>query len=389
MPDPGFNLPSRTDIENSFNGRRMLNVIEGDFPHKSILITGCPGSGKTTVSIHRFIYLRNAGRQVVLLTYQHLLRLSIQTYLENQGIPIESVDTLLKWYSRKTNGQWFTEEQNNDLPCAQEIIQELSKVIKQPMDELIIDEGQDVHPKAYDALPHIAKKVTVGADDAQQVHEKGSTLDQIKNGLRNHGDIHGCELQYNYRNSFETYNFARQFVLEDRTANDPTMLALLQKQRSGNEAEIPRIFIYHMDADRKHRLERLIKNNTGRMAILLPKAEQVDAFGRFVRNITSEGRPIESTVYRYGLDKPSKLEPVLITTFISAKGMEFDTVVMPCLPATYELDMRRQCFVGCTRAIRNLYIFCHQKLHPMLQKFDPATYELQDLGIKSKQIGMN
>ena len=42
-----FNLPSRTVIENSFNGDRMLRIIEGNLPGnpgRHILITGCPGN---------------------------------------------------------------------------------------------------------------------------------------------------------------------------------------------------------------------------------------------------------------------------------------------------------------------------------------------------------
>ena len=380
MPVPGFNLPSRTDIENSFNGRRMLNIIEGDFPDKSILITGCPGSGKTTVSIHRFIFLRNAGQHVVLLTYQNLLRLSIETYLENQGIPTDDVDTLCKWYSRKTGGQFFYEEKNYHLPTAQDISHRLCAVIPHLLHELIIDEGQDVHPKGYDALPNFAVKVTVGADDAQQVHAKGSTLAQIQRGLEEHGSIHYCELQYNYRNSYETYNFARQFVHDIPTANDATTLELLRTHRSGNAAEIPRVFIYHDEDQIKNRLARLIENLHGRMAILLPTADQVDAFDNLVRSISVNGRPVDCTTYHSRRSVPSELKPILITTFTSAKGMEFDAVVMPCLHDSTVQKWRRQCFVGGTRAIRNLYVFCFRQLHPMLASFDAETYQPQDLG---------
>ena len=67
-----FNLPSRTVIENSFNGDRMLRIIEGNIPGnpgRHILITGCPGSDKTTVSIHHFIYSSNLGEHVQFMVY--------------------------------------------------------------------------------------------------------------------------------------------------------------------------------------------------------------------------------------------------------------------------------------------------------------------------------
>ena len=71
-----FNLPSRTVIENSFNGDRMLRIIEGNIPGnpgRHILITGCPGSGKTTVSIHHYS-LHNLELRVQFVTFQHMLR---------------------------------------------------------------------------------------------------------------------------------------------------------------------------------------------------------------------------------------------------------------------------------------------------------------------------
>jgi len=379
MPVPEFNLPSRIDIENSFNGRKMLNVIEGQFADKSILITGCPGSGKTTVSIHRFIFLHNSGQQVVLLTFQNLLRLSMETCLKNLNIPTNNVDTLCKWYSRKTGGKYFYEGANYHLPSAADIHKQLLVAMPQQLHEIIIDEGQDVNPKGYDVLPHFGAKMTVGADDAQQVHAMGSTLAQIQQGLENHGSIHFCELQYNYRNSYETYNFARQFVPDIPTANNKTTLALLETHRSGNASETPRVFIYHSEEQLKDRIARIIENTEGRLAVLLPTSADVDALNNMVRSITINGNPITCTKYYNRTEIPTHLEKILVTTFASAKGMEFETVIMPRLHNSTEQKMRKQCFVGSTRAKRNLYVFCHKTIHVMLSTFDKKSYNLQDL----------
>ena len=76
-----FHLPNRETIINSPNGDVMISAIDDDFPEKSIFLCGCPGSGKTTISVHRLRRLLNQGKNALLLTFQNLLRISIQNLL--------------------------------------------------------------------------------------------------------------------------------------------------------------------------------------------------------------------------------------------------------------------------------------------------------------------
>jgi len=89
-----FRLPSQDDIRNSTNGEIMLSIINNDYDEKFSLVTGCPGSGKTTVSIFRLIRLANNRKATILLIYQRMLKVAIENILEKQGISRNNVNTI-------------------------------------------------------------------------------------------------------------------------------------------------------------------------------------------------------------------------------------------------------------------------------------------------------
>ncbi|MEI6065686.1 MAG: hypothetical protein WCQ26_13925, partial [Pseudanabaena sp. ELA748] len=383
-----FNLPSRTVIENSFNGNRMLRIIEGNIPGnpgRHILITGCPGSGKTTVSIHHFIHCNNLGVRVQFVTFQRMLRYALTHMLGTQGIQNPQVATLCKWYYDTTR-EFLYCNGNDDLPTADEVRQRLAARLPARFDKFLVDEGQDVHPKVYHALPHLADHVMVGADDAQQMYERGARSGQIRQILEANGGVWHCELQYNYRNTFETYDFARQFVADMPAANEQATVDLLRQHRSAGPDARPRVFVYTQDAQMVDRLTRIFRELHGsNIAVLAQRLTEVAAIVALMNTIRIDGQPLQFSVYHSNLRVPDPLQQILVTTFKSAKGMEFDAVILPFLPASTNLDTRRQCFVACTRAVGSLHVFCHSSLHPLLANFRPDTYQLRSLNQPAPQ----
>ena len=57
----------------------------------------------------------------------------------------------------------------------------------------------------------------------------------------------------------------------------------------------------------------------------------------------------------------NNLKNILVTTFKSAKGMEFDTVIIPEFQLLTN-EFKTQYFVGCTRAKSNLFVFSKSSL---------------------------
>ncbi len=414
MPRLRFRLPDRETIRRSPNGLQMLETIENDFPEKNILITGCPGSGKTTVSIHRFIHqvLRPNPRRIQLLTFGRLLNEAIADTLRHEGVDHPSINTLCRWYSRLTGGEWFYADGNTNLPTAAAILARLQPILAaSPLDELIIDEGQDVHIKGFQSLPHLATKFTVGGDGAQPVYDRGvQDVDQIERSLINDigGGIRYCPLEYIYRTSCVAYDFHRRFAPDVPSANEPAILDILRGFNPGEEDDKPRIYTYNDDAHFRQRvaqiLDQAILGEDSLVAILVPNKADVDHMAGVVRSIQHNGAPRRCSIYYYGETPRAQVENILITTFKSAKGMEFETVIIPKLPDHTEMNWpdvgpqnsaqarqsknwRRQCLVACTRARSRLHIFCHGGLHPILrpENFPANKYVMRDLAAPPQQ----
>ena len=67
------------------------------------------------------------------------------------------------------------------------------------------------------------------------------------------------------------------------------------------------------------------------------------------------------------------LKNIVITTFHSSKGLEFDIVIMPSFERA-TADKNHLYYVGCTRAKDNLFILATQ-MPAILSKFDKDSYE--------------
>ncbi len=375
-----FRLPSRETIAASRNGHAMLQAIETDFVHRSIMINGCPGSGKTTISIYRLIRLHQANRRVLLFTFQKMLVIAIKNLAAVENVPSNKVWSLFKWYSSKTGGGWFEQHGNRSLPTAEQIVEALNRtnLAQERGHELIIDEGQDFNIKVYNSLTQFFDKITIGADQAQQVHpDRGADVDEIVESLETLGDIHRVLLEFNYRNPFEIYYFARQFVPDDDTANNPTTIDQLREDNEGN-ADIPVVFIFNTQEELNTRLRQLIQDNIEfNIAVLLNHTEDVDRY----HNIIATGLGINCSKYHSRMngsqiqEVENNLLNILVTTFISAKGMEFDVVIIPDFQAA-ESEYKNQYYVGCTRAIRNLFIMCIGDKPDIMNAFEVDSYEL-------------
>jgi superfamily I DNA/RNA helicase len=97
--------------------------------------------------------------------------------------------------------------------------------------------------------------------------------------------------------------------------------------------------------------------------------------------ITSWG--FSATAYHSDLPVPVKLKRYIVTTFMSAKGLEFDTVIIPRMNFYRDPEtdpgtrIREEMYVACTRARSRLYIYrdlAHPQYDP-IAGFDPSTYD--------------
>jgi len=109
----------------------MLLAIDYEGPH-NLLITGCPGSGKTTVSIMRAERLINMKRKILLITYQDLLNSSLINIASTNLAP--NIVKFYKWF--KNNFRYL--QPTDDETAMLDAMKKWAGV-----DEILIDEGQD------------------------------------------------------------------------------------------------------------------------------------------------------------------------------------------------------------------------------------------------------
>lgn len=380
-----FHLPPLEEMRATPDGVAMLRMIDDD-TFRSALVSGCPGSGKTTVSIYRFVRLSSQGRNVNLVTFQNMLVLSIQN-LANVRTP-ESVSTFHRWY-RSITGEYFNVDEPPD-PVDMRTALNASSLHNNQMDEFIVDEGQDLPLCVFQTISHFCRRIFIGADDGQKIHRHGAPEEEIARILdTDFGPYRRYNLGRNFRNTYETYVFARQFLpATNLTAWDENIpRRLISANRRGTK---PSVVTYRDSSLRDQHLITTLRNADGNVAILCPQGERhlyakpgecVDEmYDLLIRN------GIEATKYHNTAGVPDTLQRYIVTTYKSAKGMEFDVVVIPRI--NYFQRIPKQWYVACTRAKRQVIIYrdLRQPQVDPLAAFDEATYDAESVEGQSASI---
>jgi len=345
-----FRLP--LEIELTRQQRRAIDST------KSIFLTGVPGSGKTVVSVYRLKKYKNG----ILFTYGKLLRLAIQNLINNK-----IVENVHNWNWNIDDNKEYKEYLENRI--SDNNLLESINFFKQRCDYeyILVDEGQDLESNVYKLLKELTPNLSVSADNAQKVYSKGASEDDILKELPN--NIKRIELDQNFRNSFEIYNFAKEFVQNNPRANDNHMLEKFIK----GEANKPYVYLVEILDRTFEIIKKIISNNKGlNIGILSEDTLTVDTY----KKLLSKDFDISSYTNK---DKnvPQDLKNILVTTFKSSKGMEFDIVIMPQFQYLKE-EKLNEYYVGATRAKTELYILAIGKLPPIFENICKSTYILKN-----------
>jgi len=366
MPNFQFRLPIRDDLT-----RLQRLAIDDDKP---IFTTGVPGSGKTVVAIYRIARLKNRSR---LFTYTRMLTVAINGSVnEHLRDASNRVSSVYEWFARNCNLRLTDYIESKELLTEKLIDYNIS------FSELIFDEAQDLPITLYNAFKEICNNISIGADNAQKVF-LGSTEEDLRKifCLNN-----PHELDENHRNTYEIFNFARHFVPENERAQNANMLQLLNLKRRGDK---PTIFTFKNIHDIFETFKDIIKDNIGgNIGVLLLHTNEVKTYYNIIRNELK----FDCSYYYSGMptsDRDSverNLKSILVTTFKSAKGMEFDTVIIPELQMIDD-EFKTQYFVGCTRARGNLFLFSKNSLpHFIESNFIEDSYTLETISTKTLPI---
>lgn len=353
MPPFKFNLPTLAQLTRS--QKQAINET------KSVIVTGVPGSGKTVVSIYRLL---SSSANTELITYTRMLKTSIAHSAITRNVESSrKIHSIHAWYWAKTHSSLIDALDNGT------VSEQLNGV---RLKNLIVDEAQDMELSFYRALARNSESVSIGADDDQKMYD----VDTNEYALRNifNGNV-VVELGQNFRNRFEIFNFARQFLPENPRANDKNVLDRLEAENSGGE--LPYVYVSQSEAERTKFINQILDNNRNKnIAILVYNTSEVDLYRNIVSNLG-----YEVSKYHNKMDNDEKknieenLKNIVITTFHSSKGLEFDIVIMPSFEKA-KVDKNNFYYVGCTRAKDNLFIIASQ-MPAVLENFDNNTFDTE------------
>ncbi len=323
------------------------------------VILGAPGSGKTQILLHRARYLSEelgiGADRFHIFVYTKVLRAYIQDALSELGFPDDCVTTLDDWCVRMhksyispvlpRDGKWA------DFAAVRRAVHGLVKG-RTLFDFVLVDEGQDLDPEAFALIRGLAPHVTVAMDHKQQIYDEGSgEVEIIKAlGLRRSN----LTLLDAFRCCPYIVRIAAEFIA------DPGEREAFLNQARTAQTEIQTPLLYEAEDfdDEKARLIEILRERQlvdRSIAILFPLKRQVEGFAQGLR---AEGIPVE-TVKNDALDFSTPLPKLL--TFHGAKGLTFDSVLMPRLvknsfAGPMSKRTERLLYVGLTRATKWLYL---------------------------------
>lgn len=346
MADYYFNFPPITSL--TIPQQSALNEPS------AIALSGGPGTGKSFVSLWRHISNHEKENPVrsQLLTFTTSLAYYLKASSGSRNdVAADYVDSICHWYT---------------FCCAER-------------EEIIVDEAQDmplVFYEADDRIRQYSDKISYGADNKQILVAGAVGLDGTFNvgvcspeeELQRIFNNKVFVLDQNFRNTKAILEFAKAVFLDAYIP--PEEIASCQQ-----EGDKPSFLITKGDIKKQNDaivniVSQFSENPNSNIGILTPLAKIPWAGGEIytakyyydllMNSVRPDGSRFDCSYHDWSMQRVNQMKNIHITPFKSAKGLEFDTVIIPCFDAlfkSFRVVNWRDFFVGITRAKSNLYLF--------------------------------
>ena len=277
---------------------------------EQIALSGGPGTGKSVVSLWRHIrnYQSVPVKRSLLLTYTTTLK------------------AYLAACCKTIRDEEHPDAGNNSSRNVGTSLKNSDRVHHNIFTELIIDEAQDLPREYYSGIP---SPLSYGADDSQILYpDHCSTQDELQGFFPNNVKY---ELDKNFRSTQRIMLFCKQAF---PYANIPRSII---DGLSNNPGEKPVLLVsygnkYDVTNEKQNNaIERIINSFRAadhNISILVPWKKDAQIFEMVLKNKNIEYSIYYEDAKRFPLGC-GEISNVHITTFKSAKGLEFDTVIVP------------------------------------------------------------
>lgn len=347
-------LPSLRDMS-----EEQQSVINDSLTGSS-LIYGPAGSGKTAVILFRAKMLIDQDKRVKIITYTKVLIAFIKAAAQDLGIPAAEISTLHSWawdlYRRHCGNPQsapgedkFSAWVDGVIKVAQDNPTKLPRY-----DYVLVDEAQDFPPNVARFLRLMTDNLFVAGDTAQSLYENHRNFGEFAQHWR--PTAREGRLLRNYRNPKTVARVAALFLGKSPVDRDRFMEIV-----QGRASEMKPVW-HEVDSpvNQIDRIAKILGEPRGDVSIgiLFRHKEQRNSLAAALKR---KGIDFQIAEGDRGYSFENTGLPTLVTIH-SAKGLEFDWVILPDLNesawsgSTLDDEERRLFFVALTRSKNKVYL---------------------------------
>ena len=324
----------------------QLDLIDNTID-KSMIVAGCAGSGKSVIAMYKAQQILDSKGDVILIAYTKSLNRYMKQGKDNN---LEG-----RFYY---HWQWV----DQGMPKA---------------DYIIVDEIQDFDKDEIVQFVNAAKKsFFFFGDTAQSIYKvfgkQTMTIDQISQMT----EVVVSYLYNNYRLPKPVAKITQGYLGLDEEHDN--VRAFSESLYLSKENTLPMFINCNSNEEQLNRIISIIRENQYRnVGILVPENEMViDIMNVFTKaNFVCEFK--YNVSYNNSNNKDTlnfKTEYPKLMTYHSAKGLQFETVILPYYKGARNSNESKALYVAMTRTYRNLYVLFNETLDSPLKKVPERLY---------------
>lgn len=311
------------DVEEESMDDDQLDLIDETID-KSLLVAGCAGSGKSVIAMHKAKQISDEGFSVILIAYTKSLNSFMQTGNNEGGN-----------YQFYYHYQW----KDKHMPSA---------------DYIIVDEIQDFDKEEIEEFINAAKKhFLFFGDTAQSIYRQFGKNTMTIEEISKLTNLPVLPLYNNYRLPRPVAKITQNYV-------GVNVSRYADKIYRNKEKALPHFVQFPDFTSQVQAIAEIVNNNPdSSVGILLPNNKLViDTYRELLRLDVSfeykfQVEGIEKKTME-NLDFYSNLPKLM--TYHSAKGLQFDIVILPKYDGAKSIEDRKALYVAMTRTMHELYV---------------------------------